>query len=82
VAIIIGPAPSTMLRMVPLPRVAGEEKQCVLAARLRPRFALRTTKTKKAPDPIPSDSRRRWYRLYLDRAWRIKNQEGETPTDA
>jgi hypothetical protein len=37
---------------------------------------------RKTLDPIPSDGRRRWYRLHLDRARLKKNQEGETPTDA
>ena len=54
--------------------------QCGLAARWRPSFAKqRKTKT---PDPTPSDDRRRWYRLHLDRARTTTNQEGETPTDA
>jgi hypothetical protein len=37
---------------------------------------------RKTPGPIPSDGRRRWYRLHLDRARLTKNQEGETPTGA
>ena len=41
-----------------------------------------STKQRKAPDPVPSDACRRWYRLHLDRARTTKNQEGETPTDA
>jgi hypothetical protein len=41
-----------------------------------------STKQRKAPDPIPLDGCRRWYRLHLDRARTTKNQEGETPTDA
>ena len=58
----------------------NDARQCGLAARWRPSFAKqRKTKT---PDPTPSDDRRRWYRLHLDRARTTTNQEGETPTDA
>jgi hypothetical protein len=45
----------------------------------RPSFGSRRTKT---PGPIPSDGRRRWYRLPSRSRPAHKNQEGETPTDA
>jgi hypothetical protein len=50
--------------------------------RVRVRVFLHEQQRQKAPDPIPPDSRRRWYRLHLDRARLTNNQEGETPTDA
>jgi hypothetical protein len=49
---------------------------------LAPEFCSTTDEERKTPDLIPSDGRRRWYRLHLDRARLTKNQEGETPTDA
>ena len=40
-----------------------------------PEFCFTTDEERKTPDPIPSDGRRRWYRLHLDRARLTKNQE-------
>ena len=43
---------------------------------------LRSNEKPKHRTRPPSDDRRRWYRLHLDRARTTTNQEGETPTDA
>jgi hypothetical protein len=60
----------------------NDARQCGLAARWRPSFCSTNNEKPKTPDPIPSDDRRRWYRLHLDRTRTTTNQEGETPTDA
>jgi hypothetical protein len=47
------------------PAARGEQHP-VFSRRAAPEFC--SAKNEKTPDPIPSDSRRRWYRLHLDRA--------------
>ncbi len=64
----------------PPPRCGGGKKRA-FSRRVRVRVLLHEQQ-RKTPDPIPSDGRRRWYRLISIAPGASINQEGETPTDA